>query len=214
MLTDMGDDSARPPSGGVRAQRKQQTRQTLLAAARRVLLRRGLAGLTTRDVAAEANVAAGTFFVHFPDLNTLIETLLDEHIGRALEAAMRTLPPAGDLVGRLVHVAGELYASYDREPDLARQYLSASLFHTNPQGPTERRMAEFRRWVTGELEEAASARTVTLPDPDLLFTAFFSLYFGILVAGLRGEMDRAAQLRLLKASLTRIITAQHQQEQT
>ncbi|MCI0384345.1 TetR/AcrR family transcriptional regulator [Streptomyces sp. CNQ085] len=209
----MSGNSTRPPSGGVRRQRKQQTRQALLAAARRVLRRRGLAGLTTRDVAAEANVAAGTFFVHFPDLNTLIETLLDEHIGRALEAAMRTLPPAGDLVGRLVHVAGELYASYDREPDLARQYLSASLFHANPQGPTDRRMAEFRRWVTGELEEAVSVRAVALPESDLLFTAFFSLYFGILVAGLRGELDRAAQLRLLEASLTRIITAKHQREQ-
>ncbi|MFH0245717.1 TetR/AcrR family transcriptional regulator [Streptomyces sp. HK10] len=208
----MDEISARPPSGGIRRQRKQQTRQALLAAARRVLQRRGLAGLTTRDVAAEANVAAGTFFVHFPDLNTLIETLLDEHVGRALETAMRDLPPAGDLVGRLVHVAGELYASYDREPDLARQYLSASLFHTNPQGPTNQRMAEFRQWVTRELEEASSVSAVTLPDPELLFTAFFSLYFGILVAGLRGEMDRAAQLRLLEASLTRILTARPRRE--
>ncbi len=212
MLIDMPDTSARPPSGGLRAQRKEQTRQTLLAAARRVLERRGLAGLTTREVATEAKVAAGTFFVHFPDVNTLIETLLDEHVGRALHTAMPTLPPDGGLVARLVHVAGELYASYDREPDLARHYLSASLFPTRPDGPAEQRMAEFRRWVTRELHEAESTGAVAPLDPELVFTAFFSLYFGILVAGLRGDLDRPSQLRLLEQSLSRFLTPRPRQE--
>ncbi|WP_161492119.1 TetR/AcrR family transcriptional regulator [Streptomyces thermolilacinus] len=196
-----------PPErpAGVRQQRKRQTRQALLGAARRVLERRGMGGLTTREVAAEAGVAAGTFFVHFPDLNTLVETLLDEHVGQALDRALRTLSDDGDLVARLVHVAAELYASYDREPELSRQYISASLFHHHPDGPAERRMAEFREWVSGEFARAAEAGAVPPLDPLLGFTSYFSLYFGVLVAGLRGELDREAQLAVLDAALRRLV---------
>ncbi|URM90555.1 TetR/AcrR family transcriptional regulator [Streptomyces sp. MRC013] len=190
---------------GIRQQRKQRTRQALLAAARRVLERRGTNGLTTREVAAEAGVAAGTFFVHFPDLGTLVETLLDEHVGRALDTALATLPEDGDLVARLVHVAAELYDSYDRQPELSRQYLSASLFHHHPDGPTERRMAEFRVWVAGEFARAGGAGTAPPIDPEAAFTAYFSLYFGILVAGLRGELDRADRVRLLETTLRRVV---------
>ncbi|MCP9958107.1 TetR/AcrR family transcriptional regulator [Streptomyces sudanensis] len=170
-----------------------------------MLERRGTSGLTTREVAAEAGVAAGTFFVHFPDLGTLVETLLDEHVGRALDTALRTLPEDGDPVARLVHVAAELYDSYDREPELSRQYLSASLFHHHPDGPTERRMAEFRVWVAGEFARAADAGTIPPIDPEVAFTAYFSLYLGVLVAGLRGELDPADRVRLLEAALRRIV---------
>lgn len=212
-LTDMSETSTGPAAAGagndrppgVRQQRKQRTRQALLDAARRVLERRGVAGLTTREVAAEAGVAAGTFFVHFPDAATLVETLLDEHVGQALDRALRTLPADGDLVARLVHVAAELYGSYDREPELSRQYIAASLFHHHPDGPTERRMAEFRAWVTAEFARAAGSGAVSPPDPLVAFTSYFSLYFGVLVAGLRGELDRDAQLAVLEAALRRIV---------
>ncbi|MEU7565770.1 TetR/AcrR family transcriptional regulator [Streptomyces fradiae] len=197
-------ETSKRPATGVRQERKRRTRQALLDAARRVLERRGMAGLTTREVAAEAGVAAGTFFVHFPDLATLVETLLDEHVGQALDTALRTLPD-GDLVTRLVHVAARLYESYDREPELSRQYISAALFHRHPDGPTERRMAEFRAWVTGEFARAAEAGAAPGQDPALAFTAYFSLYFGVLVAGLRGELDRDGQVALLEAALRRLV---------
>ncbi len=190
---------------GVRQQRKQQTRQSLLGAARRVLARRGLTGLTTREVAVEAGVAAGTFFVHFPDLNALVEALLDDHVGAALDAAMRTMPTDGDLVGDLVHVARELYASYDAEPELARQYLAASLFHENPRGPTEQRMVAFRQWVGERIVRAVDTGAIAPVDPALAFTGYFSLYFGLLVLGLRGEASRAEQLSLLEGCLRRLL---------
>lgn len=205
MLSDMA--TASEPSQarvGTRQERKQQTRQALLAAARRVLARRGVAKMTTREIATEAGVAAGTFFVHFPDLNTLVETLLDERIGVALDRALRTLPASGDLVGQLVHVARELYESYDSEPELSRQYLSASLFHPNPHGPAEKRVAQFQHWVTEHITEAVSNGAVPPIDPTVAFTTYFSLYFGILVFGLRGQLGRAEQMALLDASLRRL----------
>ncbi len=193
-----------------RQARKQQTRRDLLAAARRVLARRGLAATTTREIAAEAGVAAGTFFLHFPDMNTLVETLLDDHVAAALADAFDTLPTDGDLVGELVHVAAALYASYDREPDLARQYLAATLFAANPDGPTRPRMERFEAWVSTRVAVAVSAGRVDPIDPALAFAGYFSLYFGILVAGLRGQLTHDQRIDLLDAALTRFLRTRRQ----
>jgi AcrR family transcriptional regulator len=105
-----------PASPAGRAQQKAATREALLAAARRVIATAGFDRATTRAVAAEAGVAVGTVFAHFPDVGALAEALLDEHIGAALARAERTRPRKGDVVTRLVHVARALYDSYDVDP--------------------------------------------------------------------------------------------------
>ncbi len=183
---------------------KARTREALLAAARKVLRKRGFAKTTTREVAREAGVAAGTVFVHFRDVDALVEALLDEHIAAALEGARRTMPKGADLVARLVHVSKKLYDSYAVEPELSREYLSASLFRTEPGGSADQRLAEFQAWVSTEITEAVSAGRCPPIDLRLAFGAFFSLYFGALVAGLRGQLTRKEQLALLDASLRRL----------
>lgn len=203
MLSEMSEESKTAPTR-VRQQRKEQTRHELLAAARRVIERRGLAATTTREIAAEAGVAAGTFFVHFADMNLLVETLLDERIGQALQLGMDTVPASADLVGQLVHVAGCLYQGYDDEPDLARQYLAATLFRSGPHGPAQQRIQQFQDWVTERITEGVGAEAIPDIDPTLAFTAYFGLYFAFLVAGLRGELERPQQLALLAASLHRL----------
>lgn len=207
MLSDMTSESKQ----GVRQQAKERTRQALLAAARRVLNRRGLAGTTTREIAAEAGVAAGTFFVHFPDMNLLIETLLDEHVEQALRQGLRSIPDGAGLMDQLLHVAAALYRSYDAEPEMARQYLSATLFHSHPGGPAEQRLIQFRGWVTERIAQARSDGQIGQIDPELAFAAYFALYFGFLVAGLRGELDRTRQLALLKSSLQRLFLLEDHQ---
>jgi AcrR family transcriptional regulator len=198
-----------PPEPKRQAQ-KRRTREAILAAARRVIARRGFEGMTTREVAEEAGVAAGTVFVHFPDVAALAEALLDEHIGAALEAAYRTLPPRGDVIHRLLHVAEKLYASYDVEPVLSRQTLAASLFRHDPTGPAATRRAEFEQWVAAEIAEAVSRGSLPPIDLRVAFAAFFSLYFGALVAGLRKEIDRETQLGLLEASLRQLFRMENE----
>lgn len=179
----------------------------MLRAAREVLKERGLAGTTTRAIAKHAGVASGTLFVHFADVNALVEALLDEQITATLAQAYRTLPRRGDVVNRLLHVAGTLYASYQREPDLAKAFLAASLF-TPVAGQLSVRMAEFQAWVVGEISAAIAARAIPAIDRELAFAAFFSLYFGMLVAGLNGVMSRKQQLANLEAALRRLLRAE------
>lgn len=195
---------ARPaePPVGVRRQQKEQTREDLLAAARRVLAKRGLAGATSREIAKEAGVAAGTFFVHFPDVDALVEALLDDHIAAALASARRTLPKEPDLVRRLVHVSKKLFESYDVEPDLSRAFLASSLFSKREDGPTAPRLREFQGWVAEQI--AATLGEAPALDPRLAFTVYFSVYFTLLVAGLRGQVTRKEQLATLDAALRRV----------
>jgi AcrR family transcriptional regulator len=186
---------------GVRQQQKQRTREDLLAAARRLLAERGLAGTTSRAVAQEAGVAAGTFFVHFPDVEALMEALLDEHLGEALASAHGTMPARGDLVDKLVHVSRCLYESYDRDPALSRAVIAGSLFQARRGGPADARLAELAAWAIPEIQ--ASLGPGSPLDPALAFNVFFSLYFGTLVAGLRGDLSREAQVASLDAALRR-----------
>ena len=68
--------AAPPPA--TRRQRKQQTRRTLRDAARRCLLERGFAGASIADIAREAGVAHGTFYVHFASKEAVLQELLQE----------------------------------------------------------------------------------------------------------------------------------------
>ncbi len=193
------------PGTGVRARQKAATREAILEAARRVLKARGLAATTTRAIADEAGVAVGTVFLHFADTSVLVEALLDAHLARALGDAFRTLPSQG-LVDKLVHVSRRLYDSYALEPELSRAYVAGSLFPRpeHATGTAVARLRAFEGWVAGCLDEAVAAEEIAPIDPGLGFLCFFSLYFGLLVAGLRGELSRRQQIARLRSALERV----------
>ena len=64
----------------------------LVAAAQRLVARRGTAGVTVREIAAEAGVAVGVLYNHFQDKDELLALGLHAHC-RAVEAALG--PPPG-----------------------------------------------------------------------------------------------------------------------
>lgn len=68
----------------VSAEHREAVRAKLLRAAARCLTRKGYEATTTRDIAAEANVSAGTLYNYFPSKEALIEALAEEHLGADL----------------------------------------------------------------------------------------------------------------------------------
>ena len=184
-----------------RRQQKDQTRQRLLVAARSVLEREGLAGTTSRKVADEAGVAVGTVFVHFERVEQLIAALLDEHLAQAVPRALRAASRKAGVVRQLTHAARALFESYDAEPDLARAWLAASLFG----GREDPRLHQLAAWVSERLAAAVDAGELEPIEPELTFQVYFSLYFTALVAGLRGGMSRAQQLRFVERALVRFL---------
>src|SRR2546422_320341 len=62
--------------------RRERTRQELLAAATRVLAEKGLHETKVTDIAAAADVGVGTFYLHFPDKETLLDGVVEETVHR------------------------------------------------------------------------------------------------------------------------------------
>jgi AcrR family transcriptional regulator len=182
----------------LRDRQRDQTRALLLEAAAALVAERGPDAATTRAIAAAAGVASGTVFAHFPDKTALLEALLHDHIEAALDDALAGLPEH-DVVDQLVHVAGVLWAAYDRRPALARALLAETLFLADPERPLARQLQRFQAWVAERLADDGE------PDAMLVFSAFFSHYFGLLVAGLRGELPAEARPMLLRALLVRLL---------
>lgn len=64
--------------GPIRATKGERTRRKLIEAALALLSREGFYELKTTDVAKEANVAAGVFYIYFKDKEALVLALLDD----------------------------------------------------------------------------------------------------------------------------------------
>jgi AcrR family transcriptional regulator len=69
------------------ARRKARTREDLLSAAVRVLAHKGFHDTKITDLAAEADVGVGTFYLHFETKDALFDALVEETV-RRLKAAV------------------------------------------------------------------------------------------------------------------------------
>ena len=77
-----------------RQQKKAATRHRVLAAARSLFELHGYEGTKMRTVAAEAGVAAGTIFTHFPDKGALLIAAILEDLAETDRRIAETLPPS------------------------------------------------------------------------------------------------------------------------
>src|SRR5207245_10548119 len=74
---------------GLRARKKQQTRQALIEAALRLYRERGLDGVTVAQIAKEANVAPRTFFGYFATKSDAFAGRGDERLDHVIEPIRR-----------------------------------------------------------------------------------------------------------------------------
>mgnify|MGYP000036759607 CR=1 FL=1 len=97
-----------------RTRKKERTRGQIYAAAMQLFLARGYDAVTIEEICDAADVARGTFFLHFPAKDALLgeygrqalaelEALLDAHSGSAAEALDLALRFLAERAGR--HVA-------------------------------------------------------------------------------------------------------------
>jgi AcrR family transcriptional regulator len=72
--------SAPPSHKSAGARSRAATRERLLASGKTLFAERGLSGVTTHDIAHNAGVAAGTFYLHFRDKRELFRELALEAV--------------------------------------------------------------------------------------------------------------------------------------
>jgi AcrR family transcriptional regulator len=70
----------------ITAEAKRETRERILAAARRIFREDGFEAATTRDIAREAAIAAGTLFNYFPSKEAIALALVLDALERATAA--------------------------------------------------------------------------------------------------------------------------------
>ena len=115
-----------------RERNKQQKRERLLAAARSLFARKGFAATTTAEIAARAEVGAGTLFLYFASKEDLLVELFRAEMDRVIERAFATLPRRASLLTELLHVYGAMIAHHERDPELARAFVKEMLFVSAP----------------------------------------------------------------------------------
>jgi len=107
----------RPPAGG---------RQAILAAALELLRERGVARLTTREVASRAGVSEGSVFYHYGDRSGLLRAVFEKGL-----APLQALADSGRITGSSVgEVMTRLGAAIERFLDQTLPVISAAQSET------------------------------------------------------------------------------------
>ncbi|MFO0546915.1 MAG: helix-turn-helix domain-containing protein [Polyangiaceae bacterium] len=194
-----------PPTGS-RAAQKLATRTELLAAARRCFEKHGYANTAVGDIAREAGVAHGTFYVHFASREAAADALLEafnDALARRLgpllasEAASSAVAPT-----ELVAAAARLFLdALDEDRTLVRFYAERATF-----GLTAETLASG---VNPPALEALTTALVSRGAPKerpLLELAAHGLLALWLRVGLRYALVAGATRADAESALTRLTT--------
>lgn len=106
---------------GAAARSRAETRRRLIESGTELFARVGLPGTTTTQIARAAGVAAGTFYLHFPDKHSLFRTIAFAALGELRERTAAANDAAGaDPIAQLRARMETLVAFADEKRDLVR----------------------------------------------------------------------------------------------
>jgi AcrR family transcriptional regulator len=189
---------------GRRERRKEATLQRIEEAGWRLFTTQGYEATSTREIAREADIAAGTLFNYFPEKRNLLIHLMQQRLDRAMVKAFDAISPS-TLDRELIEVFEALTECYAEERRLSRVFVKELLFTDG-----EKR-AESAAWTFGlvrriaKLVERARFRGELDPSVDSMQAAqqlFSAHYFG-LVTWLGGTIpSRDAHRAQIESSLS------------
>lgn len=126
----VGDATDRPPGATPRRNaRGEARRKAVIDAALRVVGEKGLAGLTHRAVAAEADITPGLTTYYFPTVDALLEATLSNFVAEELERL------------RAVHASFD-----DAGPDIDREAVLGAVFTAVAVEPAQQ-VAQFELYL-------------------------------------------------------------------
>jgi AcrR family transcriptional regulator len=153
-----------------RLRKKDRTRSGIFRAALDLFAARGFEAVTVEQICAGADVARGTFFLHFPSKAAL---LIEWNRELAAELAERLRDPRDSALAQYRTLVEALGEQWRRRPDATRALLLALLASPGAEEPAERDLralvervvqrgqerGEFRRNVSARLAAAAFLAT-------------------------------------------------------
>ena len=118
------------PATGLRARRQLETRRRITESATAIFREVGYEAATMRAIAARAQVATGTLFLHAPEKRSLLLMVLNNELEVAGERAFATLDRSAPLLDQLVHVFRVRYQHLARDSRLSLDSLQQASFLT------------------------------------------------------------------------------------
>jgi AcrR family transcriptional regulator len=149
--------------------RRDETRDDILVAAREVLLERGAADLSLREIARRAGYSPGALYKYFKDKGDLVRVLADAAM-RALATAFETVPALLPPDERAVEI-GMAYLDFARShpEDVELIAVNEAAIHAQPHSPEHERVEEV---VIGVMRDGAQSGVFRLPVEDADYAAF------------------------------------------
>ena len=178
--SDSGETPNRRPSAASRS--RAATRVRLLESGRSLFARHGLHGVTTHDIARQAEVAAGTFYLHFKNKRELFREVIQDSVDELVELIERSVAPL-ESQGRdqreLVRAQAEAMVSFAEENrEVIRMLFSAdsdaAAVESDVLNQLANTIAEERRVLV------ASGREAEGLDPTVLGQALVGMWAQVL----------------------------------
>ncbi|UBV45297.1 TetR/AcrR family transcriptional regulator (plasmid) [Deinococcus taeanensis] len=195
----------RPPQAapGRRDRHKQDKLTRIHTAALTLFTEQGYDATTIRQIAAEADVAAGTIFRYATDKADLLLMVFHDAIAQTVAEATEPHRLTGPLSQVLPGLFDPFFAFYEKRQALASDFLRLVLFHQSPWRTRE--LAQGRDFVQ-QLADLLRSRQDTGEvaadlNPQTAAFALFALYQACLVGWLAGEANLTETRERLAALL-------------
>lgn len=177
-------------SSGKRA----RTRAALMDAAVRVIAQNGIEGASVNEIAREAGVANGTFYLHFRDKDEIVSAAaiaVAARIAAEMDARMQHLE---DAIDRIVCGTRTFLQILSEDPELGGAVLNAARSRRDNEPRAE-------SYLRADIQRGIDQGVFRVPVDEYLVSSIIGVAATALAARLRGELgaeagSRAAELQL------------------
>ncbi|MDH7498572.1 MAG: helix-turn-helix domain-containing protein [Syntrophomonadaceae bacterium] len=137
----------------------------------------GIDSTTMEQIAAEADVAKGTLYSHFPAKEAIIESLVQQRFRDRHQLRLDRLHNLPDTRARLVLVLGELMEGVRSQPDLFEKYLASRIRTVVSLRPQESTGSGLRLLAAEIIRLGQRGGEVRTDLPDELLCDLFEFVF-------------------------------------
>ena len=166
---------------------KRNKLERIKRAARKLFGSKGFEATTTREIAAAADIGAGTLFLYAGTKEDLLVLLFREVMSRVVKDAFATMP-ARPLLEQVLHLFGAMIALHERDRGLARVFVKELPFVEDRRHGVAELMASMLGGIAELIEQAKSRGELCADVPaSRLAHSLFGLYFFQLQRWLGGD---------------------------
>ena len=154
------------------------TRPKIRAAALRLFARHGFAAVSMRALATEVGVQAGALYNYTPDKQTLLFTLLQDHMNDLLEACTSDAAPTA--LERLRHfVDFHIRFHADRPDEVFISYMELRNLTTENFATVETLRRQYEDRLEAILRDGAAAGDFAIADTKIATLAVIAMLTGV-----------------------------------